>query len=134
MFKTICELISEKLLSKTSLSKEEKTDYKYGLEIFFRLLVEVIILLILAHLFNIFWPVFAAAVTFVSLRSKAGGAHFPTYLQCMFFSVILFLGIGFLAVFLHPNNLFLIFWLLFTGITGFLLTYKYAPAATKKYL
>ena len=132
MIKSLCKIISEKLLATTSLSEEEKNNYRYGLELFIRLLIEVIILYSLALLFNIFWPVFIATVSFIILRTKAGGAHFLTYFQCLLFSVIVFLGIGFFAFLVIIYTPILLIWILLTGATGVYLTGKYAPATTEQ--
>ena len=86
-------------------------------------------LILLSLILGVFWQVIVVVLTFMSLRSIAGGAHFSSYVKCVIFSLIQFLGIALIAKYIfqywsHANlwNL-----LVFCILTSLYIIIKYVP-------
>lgn len=131
MYKKLVNYLSRVITDKLELESKEKALFSFGLELFVGAFLEAIILLILAFLFNIFWPVFIALLSFLVIRPYAGGIHLPTYFSCLIVTLLVFLLIGFIAAYIQPGLLTTIIVIFFVAITGFIFIYKYAPADTK---
>ncbi len=131
MYKKLVNYLSRVITDKLELESKEKALFSFGLELFVGAFLEAIILLILAFLFNIFWPVFIALLSFLVIRPYAGGIHLPTYNSCLIVTLLVFLLIGFIAAYIQPGLLTTIIVIFFVAITGFIFIYKYAPADTK---
>ena len=131
MYKKLVDYLNRIITENLELESKEKALFSFGLELFVGAFLEAIILLILAFLFNIFWPVFIALLNFLVIRPYAGGIHLPTYNSCLIVTLLVFLLIGFIAAYIQPGLLTTIIVIFFVAITGFIFIYKYAPADTK---
>lgn len=131
MYKKLVDYLNRIITENLELESKEKALFSFGLELFVGAVLEAIILLILAFLFNIFWPVFIALLSFLIIRPYAGGIHLPTYFSCLIVTLLVFLLIGFIAAYIQPGLLTTIIVIFFVAITGFIFIYKYAPADTK---
>lgn len=131
MYKKLVDYLNRIITENLELESKEKALFSFGLELFVGAVLEAIILLILAFLFNIFWPVFIALLSFLIIRPYAGGIHLPTYNSCLIVTLLVFLLIGFIAAYIQPGLLTTIIVIFFVAITGFIFIYKYAPADTK---
>lgn len=131
MYKKLVDFLSRMITENMELESKEKALFSFGLELVIGVVLEAIILLFLAYLFNIFWPVFIALLSFLVIRPYAGGIHLPTYFSCLIVTLLVFLLIGFIAAYIQPGLLTTIIVIFFVAITGFIFIYKYAPADTK---
>lgn len=131
MYKKLVDFLSRIITENMELESKEKALFSFGLELVIGVVLEAIILLFLAYLFNIFWPVFIALLSFLVIRPYAGGIHLPTYFSCLIVTLLVFLLIGFIAANIQPGLLTTIIVIFFVAITGFIFIYKYAPADTK---
>lgn len=131
MYKKLVDFLSRIITENMELESKEKALFSFGLELVIGVVLEAIILLFLAYLFNIFWPVFIALLSFLVIRPYAGGIHLPTYFSCLIVTLLVFLLIGFIAAYIQPGLLTTIIVIFFVAITGFIFIYKYAPADTK---
>lgn len=131
MYKKLVDFLSRMITENMELESKEKALFSFGLELVIGVVLEAIILLFLAYLFNIFWPVFIALLSFLVIRPYAGGIHLPTYFSCLIVTLLVFLLIGFIAANIQPGLLTTIIVIFFVAITGFIFIYKYAPADTK---
>lgn len=131
MYKKLVDFLSRIITENMELESKEKALFSFGLELVIGVVLEAIILLFLAFLFNIFWPVFIALLSFLVIRPYAGGIHLPTYNSCLIVTLLVFLLIGFIAAYIQPGLLTTIIVIFFVAITGFIFIYKYAPADTK---
>lgn len=131
MYKKLVDYLNRIITENLELESKEKALFSFGLELFVGVVLEAIILLILAFLFNIFWPVFIALLNFLVIRPYAGGIHLPTFNSCLIVTLLVFLLIGFIAANIQPGLLTTIIVIFFVAITGFIFIYKYAPADTK---
>ena len=89
-------------------------------------------LILLSLILGVFWQVIVVVLTFMSLRSIAGGAHFSSYNKCAIFSLIQFIGIALIAKYtLQYLSIQNIYSLLFLCIlTGLYIIYRYIPRDT----
>ena len=121
MYKKLVDYLNRIITENLELESKEKALFSFGLELFVGVVLEAIILLILAFLFNIFWPVFIALLNFLVIRPYAGGIHLPTFNSCLIVTLLVFLLIGFIAAYIQPGLLTTIIVIFFIAITGFIL-------------
>lgn len=131
MYKKLVDFLSRIITENMELESKEKALFSFGLELVIGVVLEAIILLFLAYLFNIFWPVFIALLSFLVIRPYAGGIHLPTYFSCLIVTLLVFLLIGFIAANIQPGLAATIIVILSVTIIGSILIHKYAPADTK---
>jgi len=92
-----------------------------------------LLLVVLSLILGVFWQVIVIVLTFMSLRSIAGGAHFSSYNKCAIFSLIQFLGIALIAKYilqyLSQTNIYSL--LFFCILTALYIIYQYVPRDTE---
>ncbi len=130
MFNKIASIINTHLGNNNYMNKKERAYLQFGLKIFLLLITELIIILFLSYILNIFWPVVFALSSFLFIRPYAGGVHMPSYLLCMLVSLLIFLGIGIISISINLNIYLLITWIITVFTIGYILINKYAPADT----
>lgn len=69
----------------------------YGLEIILGTALEIALILVLAWLAGVFWPVAASLFAASSLRLFSGGNHCTAYYRCVLLSSLVFLSLGWAA-------------------------------------
>lgn len=95
----------------------------YGLELVLNLLVQLMIILSIAYIFNILPTVVCVIIPAILFRVLVGGGHCSTFISCTFTSVILFTMLGYLAYIISFNLL----WVFIIYLILFLLVITYAP-------
>jgi len=92
-----------------------------------------LLLVVLSLILGVFWQVIVVVLTFMSLRSIAGGAHFSSYNKCTIFSLIQFLGIALIAKYmlqyLSQTNIYSL--LLLCILIAIYIIYRYVPRDTE---
>lgn len=131
MFKKITDSLTNLLNKNYNLDTKELAYFNFGLKVVIGVIIEVLIMLTIAYLFNIFWPVLIASISFLVIRPYGGGVHLPTYFSCMIVTLIIFLSIGFITSRVETNLISTLIIILSVSISGFILLNKYAPADTK---
>lgn len=88
-------MISEKIivlmLRNEIISDEDKEIYLYGLHQGFVLLGNLLTMLLIGYLFDSIWEVLIFCISYIPLRSYAGGYHARTGFRCYVFSVAMIL-------------------------------------------
>jgi len=102
----------------------------YGLEIILNITVQTVIIMITAHLLNIFPTVLAALISAIIFRSFSGGTHCSNFYSCTVLSTSVFIAIGYLALKVSMDMFLLI------GVYTIMLlaTTVWAPVKTQKTL
>ena len=115
--------IAGKLVEIETISIEDKKLYEYGLKQIASTLANVATTLIIGFIFGMVWESILFMVSYIPLRSYAGGYHARTPLRCYIFSVILTVGV-LLTVRYMPHDMILVGALIL--ISGILL-FVFAP-------
>ena len=89
---SIISKISSNYKIKNNLSELDEAKLKYSLSIILYDLTKIVILIITFLLINKFSNFIYAFIPLMLLRPFTGGIHFKTYLGCLFFSILFFLG------------------------------------------
>ncbi|MFW6287687.1 MAG: accessory gene regulator ArgB-like protein [bacterium] len=131
MFKKIAYYLSDLIEKKVDIDKKDAAYFNYGIQIVLSVGLEAAIMLFIAYLLNIFWPVLIASLSFLVIRPYAGGVHLPRYFLCMIVTIIVFLMIGWTVSFVELTLLSTLVIITLITVTGLVLINKYAPADTK---
>ncbi len=84
----VAEGLVNRLIDNQIISKEDRDIYKFGLEVFLSLVTKIILLTMIAYVFDVMVEMFIFATTFFVLRINAGGYHAKTFLGCFITTVI----------------------------------------------
>lgn len=120
---------SIEIVRKNENYSEEKLDeIRYGLEAIYITITKAIIILILSSILHITLEFVIFAILYKIIRLYAFGMHASRSLTCLMSSIIVFLGVPFLALILKINS-FVTFIL---GTFCLIIIFIYAPADTHK--
>lgn len=137
MLKFYCDGMREKFINNSlnSIKKKypEYTDIqleeiKYGLESLYLTVTKLVVLLVLALILGIIKEFFVFLVLYNLVRLYGFGLHASKTSICLISSILLFIGIPFIAKYFILNKFII-------GILGSILLlnfYKYSPADTRK--
>lgn len=126
MIEYIAGRISNYLIKREVVSREEKDVYEYGFQILLSTILGILIVLILGLAANSLITSLIFIAVFCSLRFKCGGYHANSYLTCnivftMVFMIVLLVEKFSEKVLISPAILFMIY------LLGFFVMYMYAP-------
>lgn len=103
-------------------------ELRYGLEGFYLTITKLVVVVILALIFNIFKEMLIMLIIFNILRSSGFGLHATKSWVCLLSSCLIFIIFPFLSrIIVIPYLVKIIL-----GIISIILMYLYAPADTKK--
>lgn len=109
-----------------TLTELDKKKLKYGLEGFYNLITKLIVLVILALIFNLIKELFLLTIIYSLFRLYGFGIHAQKSWQCWLTTIPIYLGGCFFIKYGSlPYNITIIFWLF-----GFLSFLFFAPADT----
>lgn len=91
--------ITDQLIDNGIVKEKEKDIYIYGLQLLFFNVIELITVMILALLLDIFMESLIFLIFFAVLRTFAGGYHADTYLKCFCMTT----SIVFIPIFILKN-------------------------------
>ena len=112
--------------SRKELNTLEEKKIRYGLEAFYNFITKLIVLIILAVIFNLVFELILLSLIYSTLRLYGFGLHAKTSLQCWITTLPIYLGGCLLIKYLViPNSIAGIIW-----IFGFLSFLFFAPADT----
>lgn len=122
----VVESLVNRLINNQIISNDDRDVYKYGLEVFVSLLTKIILLTIIAYIFNVIIEMAIFASTFFILRTNAGGYHAKTFLGCFTATVMSI----FITVQILNNILVSFYFTLIILIIANILIFLYAPVDT----
>jgi len=82
MLSRIATIISERLVSKEIIKKDETSIYIYGLELILSFVFSTVIVLIIGFILNCIFSTIMFLTIFIILRRFTGGFHAKTYAKC----------------------------------------------------
>lgn len=89
----IFEKIADRLIENESISAEDKELYEYGLRKIASTTLNVLTTFVIGFVLGMIWESIIFMLSYIPLRSYAGGYHARTPLRCYICSVILIVGI-----------------------------------------
>lgn len=101
---------------------------KYGLEAIYISITKTLVILLLSFILNIFKETIIILIMFNLLRMFAFGIHAKKSWQCWISSLIFFIGIPYLSIYLNMNNIYLLMIIVYAIFIYIL----YAPSDTIK--
>lgn len=112
--------------SRKELNTLEEKKIRYGLEAFYNFITKLIVLIILAVIFNLVFELILLSLIYSTLRLYGFGLHAKTSLQCWITTLPVYLG-GCLIIkyLIIPSEIASIIW-----VFGFLSFLLFAPADT----
>jgi len=115
--------------SKYPSIKDQIEVYDFAIKGVFEELSTMILLILFSLVLGVFTPVIFIALTFISLRSIAGGIHLSTHRRCQIMSIVMFIGSGLIMKLilrcLSIQNIY--FLLLFCVLTTLYMVVRYIP-------
>lgn len=85
----IFDKIATGLVANGTINAEDKEIYEYGLKNIATTFLNIITTLVIGFIFGMIWQSILFMVSYIPLRSYAGGYHARTSMRCYIFSVIL---------------------------------------------
>jgi accessory gene regulator B len=123
----VFENITNRLIENGTINAEDKEIYEYGLKHIAALFINIITTLIIGFIFGMVWQTILFMVSYIPLRSYAGGYHARTPLRCYILSIILTICVLLSIKYIPYNNMLL---LIITFISGILI-FMFAPVDTE---
>lgn len=114
MIEKLAKVLVKWQIKKKYLSESDESLYTYAYELLIGQVVNILIACLLAIIFHAYITVFIYLVTYIPLRSYAGGHHAESFNVCTFVSAML-IGIACILVKLIQPS-----YILFINIIGFL--------------
>ncbi|MCQ9301636.1 accessory regulator AgrB [Staphylococcus hyicus] len=125
---TAIDNLALKLQKRQNLDHIDYLKVRLGIQVFIINLFKGIVTYGLAILLNIFLYTLTVHLTYFILRRYSHGAHAKTSLLCHVQNIIFFIFLPWLIV-----KYDIPFWfMLFLSVLGWMIVFKYAPAATRK--
>lgn len=87
------ERIADELASNNVINSEDRELYTYGLRQGLLMLLNILTILIAGEIFGMLWQSVVFMVTYIPLRTYAGGYHARTQLRCYISSVVLIVAV-----------------------------------------
>lgn len=116
----IFDKITAELVENGTISIEDREIYRYGLKRIITMFLDIATTLIIGFVLNAIWQSVLFMVTYVPLRSYAGGAHARTPMKCYVFSVILTVCVLVGVKHIPYNNTFLLIAVFVSGLVIFI--------------
>lgn len=116
----IFEKITARLIESGTISAEDKDIYEYGLKHIATMFLNISTTLVIGFIFGMIWQSGLFMVSYIPLRSYAGGYHARTPLKCYIFSVILTICVLLIIKYIPYNNISLLILLIISGVFIFI--------------
>lgn len=101
MFNHISDIITEKLIENNTVQAENKEIYRFGIQQFFTMLLNIITVIIIGISLQMLGRAVLFIAVFIPLRIYAGGVHAKTPIRCYLYSVIFIVSV--FLVMKHAN-------------------------------
>lgn len=89
MRSSVAERITDILISKEIIISENRDLYTYGLQQGMLMIVNIATILVIGIVLNMVWESIIFLITFILLRSNAGGYHAKTQIRCYLYSIVM---------------------------------------------
>jgi len=121
MFKKITNNIVTRLVKNGEITAEDKEIYEYGLRHIANMFINVATTVLIGCIFNMIWHSLIFMISYIPLRSNAGGYHAKTPFRCYIFSVIMTVCFLLNVKYFPQNHILILILILISGITIFIL-------------
>lgn len=91
MLQTLITISTNYLVHKRVIDEDDRDIYEYGFHVAYNNIIDIVSIIIIALLFNTVPETIVYHVSFILLRSTAGGYHTKTHLRCFMMSTIIFI-------------------------------------------
>ncbi|KOR26000.1 accessory gene regulator ArgB-like protein [Clostridium sp. FAM 1755] len=105
MVLSISEKIVDKLIDGNIIEREDKDLYTYGFHQGFLIIFNILTAIAIGLLFKMVWESLVFLMTYIPLRSYAGGYHARTPLRCYMFSLIIIIMVLLGIKFIYWNSI-----------------------------
>lgn len=109
-------------MSNNIVNSEDKELYTYGLRQGALMLLNILTILIVGKIFGMMWQSVVFMVTYIPLRTYAGGYHARTQLKCYISSVVLIVAVLLAIRFIPWTNLIMITISIISGLIIYILS------------
>jgi len=89
----IIQRVTDELVSNKIIDSEDSELYTYGLRQGALILLNILTILTVGKMFGMLWESLIFMVTYIPLRTYAGGYHARTQLKCYISSVVLIVAV-----------------------------------------
>lgn len=118
----IIQRVTDELVSNKIIDSEDCELYTYGLQQGALILLNILTILIVGKIFGMLWESVVFMVTYIPLRTYAGGYHARTQLKCYISSVVLIVTVLFGIRFIPWTNFICITIAIISGLIIYILS------------
>lgn len=122
MITYLSNIIIYNLIQSGSIQEDEKDLYAYGLQQGLFIILNIVTSIVIGIFTNMLWQCVLFMITYLPLRSFAGGYHARTHLHCYLYSIILNVSVILAINLISWHNLFSFAVALMSGIIIFILS------------
>lgn len=119
----IIQRVTDELVSNNIINSDDSELYTYGLRQGALMLLNILTILFVGRMFGMLWQSVVFMVTYIPLRTYAGGYHARTQLGCYISSVVLIVAVLLVIRFIPWTN----FIIITISITSGLIIYILSP-------
>jgi accessory gene regulator B len=116
MFQKTSASITDNLVKSGTITSADKEIYLFGIQQGFAILLNILTTIVIGLLLGVLWQILLFTISYIGLRSFAGGYHAKTPQRCYIYSTILTLAISLLLQYLTISISVYIILLLFSTI------------------
>lgn len=131
MISSICRKIAEALGKELGSNNDQVDVYAYALEILLGTTIKLVLMIILAIIFDILSTTLIFLFTLAVFRWLGGGVHLSTYFRCLLVGLFMVLGMGFVSS-LEMDGLYIICLYFLSLLVAIYVIVKWVPAGTEK--
>jgi accessory gene regulator B len=131
MISSICRKTAEALGKELGSHKDQVEVYAYALEILLGTTLKLVLIILLATIFDILITTLIFLFTLAIFRWLGGGVHLSTYLRCLLVGLFIVLGMGYVSS-LEVDRLYIVCLFLLSLFTAIYVIVKWVPVGTDK--
>jgi len=118
----IIQRVTDELVSNKIIAPEDRELYTYGLQQGALMLLNILTILFVGRMFGMLWQSVVFMITYIPLRTYAGGYHARTQLGCYISSVVLIVAMLLVIKFIPWTNFILITISIISGLIIYILS------------
>lgn len=108
MIKSCANKITSFLVYNQIINKDEYEVYSYGFEVLMAFIVNIMVILTIGYILNIFYETILFLIIYCPIRQFAGGYHADNYKRCLLVFILIYLSNIFILNILINNELYYI--------------------------
>jgi len=120
MITKVINKITTMLIENGAINIEDKEVYEYGIKHIVNILINIATTILIGGIFNMVWASLLFMLSYIPLRSNAGGYHTKTPLKCYIFSIILTVFVLISIRYISYNYILLLVLTIVSGIIIFI--------------